>query len=86
MSDLGRVVLGLNATKMSFTSPLHYDHAHSSSGRVVIAFWMLACFSLATHTRSLLTASLTAKPTGEAEDTFEELLPKAKARTFGSLH
>ncbi|KAH7952614.1 hypothetical protein HPB51_028228 [Rhipicephalus microplus] len=78
MSDLGRVVLALTATTMSFTSPLHYDHARSSSGRVVIAFWMLACFSLATYTRSLLTASLTAKPTWEADDTFEEMLPKLK--------
>ncbi|KAL1469992.1 hypothetical protein MTO96_004611 [Rhipicephalus appendiculatus] len=78
MSDLGRVVLALTATTMSFTSPLHGDHARSSSGRVVMAFWMLACFSLATYTRSLLTASLTAKPTWEADDTFEEMLPKLK--------
>ncbi|KAL1487387.1 hypothetical protein MTO96_008011 [Rhipicephalus appendiculatus] len=78
MSDLGRVVLALTATTMSFTSPLHCDHARSSSGRVVMAFWMLACFSLATYTRSLLTASLTAKPTWEADDTFAEMLPKLK--------
>ncbi|KAL3242578.1 hypothetical protein MRX96_021023 [Rhipicephalus microplus] len=51
MSDLGRAVLAITATTMSFTSPLHYDHARSSSGRVVIAFSMLACFSLATYTR-----------------------------------
>ncbi|KAH8036395.1 hypothetical protein HPB51_000177 [Rhipicephalus microplus] len=35
MSDLGRVVLGLNATTMSFTSPLHYDHALNPPGRLM---------------------------------------------------
>ncbi|KAH6943383.1 hypothetical protein HPB50_020880 [Hyalomma asiaticum] len=75
-SALGSVVLALIATTLSFNSPLHRDHARSSSGRVVMAFWMLACFSLAAYTRSLLTASLTAKPTWEADDTFEEMLPK----------
>ncbi|KAL1469979.1 hypothetical protein MTO96_004599 [Rhipicephalus appendiculatus] len=43
-----------------------------------MACWMLACFSLTTYTKSLLTASLMARPVWEADDSLDEMLPKLR--------
>ncbi|KAH7950099.1 hypothetical protein HPB49_019561 [Dermacentor silvarum] len=76
MRDIGGVALALVAYTLSFTSPLRGHHATSMSGRVAMGFWMLAGFSLAAYTRSLLIASLMAQPTWDADDTLDKLLPK----------
>ncbi|KAH7949289.1 hypothetical protein HPB49_007284 [Dermacentor silvarum] len=76
--ELSRVVLALLASTLSLSSSLHSDHARSTNGRIIMACWMLASLSLVTYTRSLLTASLTAKPTWYADDTLDEVLPKLR--------
>ncbi|KAH6943395.1 hypothetical protein HPB50_020892 [Hyalomma asiaticum] len=78
MSGMGGVVLALVAYTLSFTSPLRGRHATSTTGRVVMGFWMLAGFSLAAYTRSLLTASLMAQPAWDADDTLDKMLPKVQ--------
>ncbi|KAL1469977.1 hypothetical protein MTO96_004597 [Rhipicephalus appendiculatus] len=75
MSGMGGVTLALVAYTLSFTSPLHGHHSTSATSRVVMGCWMLACFSLAAYTRSLLIASLMAQPTWDADDTLEKMLP-----------
>ncbi|KAH7944409.1 hypothetical protein HPB52_019120 [Rhipicephalus sanguineus] len=73
---LGEVVLALMAATLSLSSPIRLEHARSHSGRVIMAFWMLACFSLTAYTKSLLTASLMARPVWEADDRLDKMLPK----------
>ncbi|KAL3203824.1 hypothetical protein MRX96_041667 [Rhipicephalus microplus] len=75
MSDMGGVALALVAYTLSFTSPLRGHHSTSASSRVVMGCWILACFSLAAYTRSLLVASLMTQPTWDADDTLEKMLP-----------
>ncbi|KAL1487379.1 hypothetical protein MTO96_008003 [Rhipicephalus appendiculatus] len=76
MKGLGEVVLALMATTLSLTAPTRIEHGRSNSGRVIMASWMLACFSLTAYTKSLLTASLMAKPAWEADDSLDKMLPK----------
>ncbi|KAH7944209.1 hypothetical protein HPB52_017191 [Rhipicephalus sanguineus] len=76
LNGLGEVVLALMATTLSLSAPIRLEHARSRSGRVIMACWMLACFSLATYTKSLPTASLTARPVWEADDSLDKMLPK----------
>ncbi|KAL1487388.1 hypothetical protein MTO96_008012 [Rhipicephalus appendiculatus] len=76
MNGLGDVVLALMATTLAFSSPLPSDQARSALVRLVMASWMLACLTLVSYTRSLLTASLMAGPRWEADDSLDEILPK----------
>ncbi|KAH7943824.1 hypothetical protein HPB52_011868 [Rhipicephalus sanguineus] len=76
MNGLGAVVLALMASTLSLSAQIRLEHAHSRSGRVIMACWMLACFSLTSYIKSLLTASLTARPVWEADYSLEKMLPK----------
>ncbi|KAH7950326.1 hypothetical protein HPB49_022475 [Dermacentor silvarum] len=76
MKDFDRLVLALMASALSLSSPLRGEHARSTTSRFVFASWMLAWFYLATYARSLLTASMTAPPSWEADDRIDELVPK----------
>ncbi|KAH7931507.1 hypothetical protein HPB49_026692 [Dermacentor silvarum] len=77
LNGLAEVVLSLLATTLSLLEPVpEKQHARSRSGRVILECWFLACFSLTVYTKSLLTASLMARPTWEADDTLDKMLPK----------
>ncbi|KAL1469980.1 hypothetical protein MTO96_004600 [Rhipicephalus appendiculatus] len=78
MNGVGEVALALMATTLSLSATIRLEHARSRSGRVIMACWMLACFSLTTYSKSLLTASLMARPVWEADDRLDEMLPKLR--------
>ncbi|KAH7949718.1 hypothetical protein HPB49_014553 [Dermacentor silvarum] len=81
-NGLGGATLALVAATLLLVSPLRAVYRRDINIRSVMTCWLLACFSLAAYTRSLLTASLTAQPIWEADDLAEEILPKLHA---GSL-
>ncbi|KAH8036617.1 hypothetical protein HPB51_002671 [Rhipicephalus microplus] len=76
LKGLSEVVFALIATTLSLSAPIHPEHARSRSGRVIMACWMLACFSLTAYTKSFLTASLMSKRVWEADDSLDKMLPK----------
>ncbi|KAL3200021.1 hypothetical protein MRX96_043640 [Rhipicephalus microplus] len=82
LKGLGEVLFALMATTLSLAAPIRTEHAYSRSGRVIMACWMLACFSLTAYTKSFLTASVMAKPTWEADDSLDKMLPKLQ---YGQL-
>ncbi|KAH6943384.1 hypothetical protein HPB50_020881 [Hyalomma asiaticum] len=85
-NGLGDVVLVLTATTLAFSSPLPSQHARNTLSRLIMASWMLACLSLVIYTRSLLTASLMAGPSWEADDSLDEILPKLQRGRLLPVH
>ncbi|KAL1468925.1 hypothetical protein MTO96_025141 [Rhipicephalus appendiculatus] len=73
-----QLILALVAAVFLIASPVRNLNDRCTPSRTVIACWLLAGFSLAAYTQSLLKATLSARPTWDADDTAEKLIPKLR--------
>ncbi|KAH7956055.1 hypothetical protein HPB52_005791 [Rhipicephalus sanguineus] len=73
-----QLILALQAAVFLIASPIRNVNDRCTYSRMVIACWLLAGFSLAAYTQSLLTATLSARPTWDADDTVDKLVPKLR--------
>ncbi|KAH7957357.1 hypothetical protein HPB52_018093 [Rhipicephalus sanguineus] len=75
---ISQLILALVAAVLLIASPVRKANEPCTYSRTVIACWLLAGFSLAAFTQSLLTATLSAQPTWDADDTVDKLVPKLR--------
>ncbi|KAH6932193.1 hypothetical protein HPB50_003647 [Hyalomma asiaticum] len=75
---ISQLVLALAAAVLLIASPLRTASERSTANRTILACWLLAGFSLAAYTQSLLTATLSAGPGWEADDTIEKAARKLR--------
>ncbi|KAL1468926.1 hypothetical protein MTO96_025142 [Rhipicephalus appendiculatus] len=73
-----QLILALVGAVLLIASPVRNVHDRCTTSRTVVACWLLAGFSLASYSQSLLTATLSARPTWDADDTVEKLVPKLR--------
>ncbi|KAH7957438.1 hypothetical protein HPB52_019015 [Rhipicephalus sanguineus] len=75
---ISQLILALVAAVLLIASPVRKANEPCTYSRTVIACWLLAGFYLAAFTQSLLTATLSAQPTWDADDTVDKLVPKLR--------
>ncbi|KAH8042486.1 hypothetical protein HPB51_023534 [Rhipicephalus microplus] len=75
---ISQLILALVAAVLLIASRVRNVNDRCTPGRMVIACWLLAGFSLAAFTQSLLTAMLSSRPTWDADDTVDKLVPRLR--------